>query len=121
MNRQQEDLAAQSDALQRAARDAVARRDSKIDADTLVQLASARQRALAQKKTYYRDWTGWVGFTGTCATLLLLLLWPAPNEQATTELLSASDWLLYEEMDVEMVEDMEFYQWLAEELNGHSS
>ncbi|WP_226647921.1 hypothetical protein [Microbulbifer variabilis] len=121
MKRRQEDLVMQCGALQRAARGAVARRDSKIDADTLSQLATARQRALAQKKTYYRDWTGWVGFTGACATLLVLLLWPAPNEQAATELLSASEWLLYEEMDVEMVEDMEFYQWLAEEMNGHSS
>ncbi|WP_444904288.1 hypothetical protein ACJJIU_04190 [Microbulbifer sp. CnH-101-E] len=121
MNSRQENPVVQSDSLKKAAQHAVVRRERDIDTETLSRLAAARQRAVVAKKSYYRDSPGWLVFTGACASLLLLLFWPVSSEQAATELLSATDWYLYEEMDVEMVEDMEFYQWLADELNGQSS
>ncbi|MFA0810620.1 hypothetical protein [Microbulbifer epialgicus] len=106
-----------------AVRVAVARREDGIDGETLSQLRRARSAALQQSvMPPDRSRHSWLlGLGGACAALLVLLLWPGSGDTGREELLTVGDWLLYEEVDVEMIEDMEFYQWLAEELDGRSS
>ncbi|BBM02688.1 hypothetical protein [Microbulbifer sp. GL-2] len=112
---------AQDRQLVKAARAAVKRREEGIDRETLSRLGRARTAALGQLGSSALSAYRWLGLGAACAALVVLLLWPGAEDTPGEEPFIASDWLLYEEMDVEMIEDMEFYQWLAEELDGHSS
>ncbi|WHI50015.1 hypothetical protein P3339_16375 [Microbulbifer sp. MLAF003] len=108
--------------LVKAARVAVTRREEEIDGETLSRLRRARADALKQSKTRSISGYHWLWLSGACTVLVVALLWSGTdNSPGKIEPFIAGDWLLYEEVDVEMIEDMEFYQWLAEELDGHSS
>ncbi|WP_444957150.1 hypothetical protein [Microbulbifer sp. ZKSA002] len=111
-----------------AASAAVIRRERSLDTETLAELRRIRSAAQEQnnKKRYFSLNTLYPYLPVTAASaavLFLALWWPSSviNNESRTELLVSGDWLLDEDMDIEMIEDMEFYQWLAEELDGHSS
>jgi len=121
MNQLDQPAEAKDRQLVKAVRAAVNRREEGMDGETLSQLGRARTLALGQLESSALSAYHWLGLGTACAALMVLLLWPGAVDTPREEPVIASDWLLYEEMDVEMIEDMEFYQWLAEELDGHSS
>ncbi|WP_105101455.1 hypothetical protein [Microbulbifer pacificus] len=99
-----------------AAREALARRERNLDGETLSRLRRARSRALDQRQ---RLAGLWLPLGGVCAAALALALWlpgrGGSDVAAVESTLLADVWLLDEEAELEMIEDVEFYQWLAEE------
>lgn len=110
-----------------AARASLLRRERQMDGETLSRLRRARYAALEQNKKR-SGVPVWIAAWGACAAALALALW-LPDQVSDRETIPASDgglladtWLLDEEAELEMIEDVEFYQWLAEEaLDGRSS
>ncbi|WP_299591829.1 hypothetical protein [uncultured Microbulbifer sp.] len=109
-----------------SAREAMLRRDQSLDGETLSQLRRARSAALDSKPGTGRM-TPWftAGLAGTAGVVVTLavLVWPGGDtQQAQPVDLFADAWILDEEAELELIEDVEFYQWLAEEgSDGHSS
>lgn len=103
-----------------SARAAMARRDQALDGETLSRLRRARADAVAAQGHGRRLWLP-AGGAVAVAVLVAALLW-SPQPQPEDELFAASAWLLDDEMEIEVIEDIEFYQWLAdEELVGEAS
>ncbi|AWF80623.1 hypothetical protein BTJ40_07255 [Microbulbifer sp. A4B17] len=107
---------------------AVVRRERSLDTETLDELRRIRAEVQDRKnsrRTYlFSSLFPYFSVAAGSAAILFFVLWwpnPAVNIDSRTELMVSGDWLLEEDMDIEMIEDMEFYQWLAEELDGHSS
>lgn len=93
-----------------------------LDAATLSRLNRARQAALEELAQPNRGWQQWMPATGLAAVVLLAVFafrGPAELDVINT---SATDLeILLSEENIEMLEDLEFYSWLAtQELAGDS-
>ncbi|MCX2784320.1 hypothetical protein OQJ46_15100 [Microbulbifer thermotolerans] len=102
-----------------AAREVMARRDRELDGETLASLRCARARALEAQRVRAPEWLP--AGAAVAAAVVVALLWTrAPEPEA--ELFAGGEWLLEDGMEIELMEEMDFYQWLAEEaLDDHSS
>ncbi len=100
-----------------AARAALAQREQSLDGETLSRLRRARSQALDARK---RPGAAlWLPLSGACAAALVLALW-LPGQGGSDKVkiedsLLADTWLLDADAELEMIEDVEFYQGLAEE------
>ncbi|MCQ3829440.1 hypothetical protein HXX02_08270 [Microbulbifer elongatus] len=107
------------------ARKAMAQRDEALDGETRSRLRRARSAALEEAANAGSAAGRWlpVGVAGVAATVVVALLVGRGEVPQSAEVaLLADAWLLEEDAELEMIEDVEFYQWLAEEaLDGHSS
>lgn len=107
------------------AREAMARRDERLDGETRSQLRRARAAALGETAGPRALANLWLpaGLVGAAAMLTVALLVGQGERPQQDEVdLLADTWILDEDAELEMIEDVEFYQWLAEEaLDGHSS
>ena len=107
------------------AREAMARRDESLDGETLSRLRRARSAALDESAGRHSLANLWLpaGLASAAAVVAVALLvgqGEAPHREEVD--LLADAWILDEEAELEMIEDVEFYQWLAEEaLDGHST
>lgn len=97
--------------LVQAAREAMARRDRSLDRETLSRLRHARAKALERQGASVSLWLP-VGAALT-AVLMIALLWPR-HSQPEMPLIAGGEWLLDDGMEIELMENMEFYRWLAE-------
>lgn len=93
-----------------------------LDAATLSRLNRSRQAALAELERPGRAWLQWMPATGLAAAVLVaVIMIGGPGE---TDVISApaSDFeILISEESIEMLEDLEFYSWLAtQELESES-
>ena len=100
------------DGLGRQLRDS----EASVDELTAARLQSARHRALdtgAQRVT--RDRFGWTlgGFATAAIAVLAVVLWTG-DETPAPELFGA-DLDMLAEGDLQLIEDLEFYDWLPEE------
>jgi hypothetical protein len=103
------------------AKSALHRSDQSLDGETLSRLRRARAAAMQQQDKSGRVWLP-LGSAVTAA-LVIALVWPHTEIQApATEVLALEQWLLEADAELEMIEEVDFYQWLAEEeLSAHSS
>ena len=85
-----------------------------LDAATLSTLNQSRQRALAEAHARPTQWLRWVPAAGMAAASLLVVMMilpdpasiqPVPAEVADMEILLGED-------SIEMLEDLEFYEWI---------
>jgi hypothetical protein len=86
-----------------------------LDAATLSRLNRGRQRALAELGGVRRHgaWLRWLPATGVAAAALLaVMLTVDPGTAVPDDPVSASDFGMLLEDDLEMIEDLEFYSWL---------
>ena len=110
-----------------AARASMMRTEQQLDGEILSRLRRARHAALEQSSGRPVI-SRWVAVSGACAAALALALW-LPGQVSDRGAIPESDgaliadaWLLDEEAELDMIEEVEFYQWLAEEaLDGRSS
>ncbi len=108
--------------LQDAVRDALDARARDLDGATLSRLRQARAHAVAQaaRPAPWRH-PGWLGALGLAgAALLAVLLWPTPGHLPAE---ASDDEVLLEiatlDVDLELVEEPEFFEWLGEQpLDG---
>jgi len=86
----------------------------KLDGATLSTLNQSRQRALAEAHARPTQWLRWVPAAGMAAASLLVVMMilpdpanirPVPAEVADMEILLGED-------SIEMLEDLEFYEWI---------
>ena len=80
-------------------------------------LKAARRKALdAVDHGYFRHRLGWSagGFATAAVAVLAVVLWTG-NGGGPVPSLSADDWELLAEGDLQLIEDLEFYDWLPEE------
>lgn len=93
-------------------------RDSESDIDelTAARLQAARRRALeTADKRHLRQRLGWSagGFATAAVVIMAVMLW---NTAQTPEpVLFGDDWDILAEGDLQLIEDLEFYDWLPEE------
>lgn len=100
------------DGLGRQLRDS----EASVDELTAVRLQSARRRALdADGRRVTRDRFGWTlgGFATAAVAVLAVVLWTG-GETPAPELFGA-DMDMLAEGDLQLIEDLEFYDWLPEE------
>jgi len=93
-------------------------RDSEASVDelTAARLQAARRRALdTGGRRVTRDRFGWTlgGFATAAVAVLAVVLWTG-NETPAPELFGA-DMEMLAEGDLQLIEDLEFYDWLPEE------
>nr|WP_010133036.1 hypothetical protein [Microbulbifer agarilyticus] len=127
-SRDREDASAHNDAeLAAGARAALERREQSLDGETLSRLRRARSAAIdGAAGTSRPGWMLWLptGLASAAAVLTVALLFGLEPSGAPAEPVDmlADTWILNEDAELDMIEDVEFYQWLAEEaLDGHSS
>ena len=90
--------------------------EGELDELTLARLGAARRKALATaRQTPRRHRLGWTagGFATAAVAVLAVVLWnggqsPAPD-------LFGEDWEMLAEGDLQLIEELEFYDWLPEE------
>lgn len=93
-----------------------------LDAATLSRLNRGRQAALEELATPKRAWVQWMPATGLAAAVLLAVVTFRGSGEIEVINAPASDLeILLSEESIEMLEDLEFYTWLAtQELEGDS-
>ncbi|MBY6213156.1 hypothetical protein KUV95_16515 [Microbulbifer agarilyticus] len=126
--REREKTSEHNDAeLAAGARAAMERREQSLDGETLSRLRRARSAALdGASDTSRPGWMLWLptGLAGAAAVLTVALFVGPERSSSQGEPVDmlADAWILNEDAELDMIEDVEFYQWLAEEaLDGHSS
>ena len=91
-----------------------------LDAATLSRLNRGRQAAIEASRRTDRLWLRWLPATGLAAAVLLAVF--AMRGPADLDIITApaSDFeILLSEESIEMLEDLEFYSWLAtQDLSG---
>ncbi|MEX2122740.1 MAG: hypothetical protein WD795_02525 [Woeseia sp.] len=87
-----------------------------LDAETLSRLNRSRHNALAELKSGSTDlrWLRWTPAAAVAAAAVAaVVVWRAPDlDQLPSDVASDFEMLLAEE-ELEMLEDLEFYRWLA--------
>ena len=114
MNRTDEQLA-------RQAKEAFDESVDKLDAATLSRLNRGRQAALAEAAHHTgRYWLRWMPATGAAAAVLLLIFsLRGPGDVGAISAPATDIDILLGEESIEMIEDLEFYSWLAtQEFEG---
>ena len=101
--------------------EALDQQTEQIDYRTQLHLQKAREQALAEldKKPAKKAARGWLWLTAVPAALAVVMLLPLGQKSPATmpeQLVLLQDVeLLTAGADLEMLEDIEFYQWLAEQ------
>lgn len=87
----------------------------RLDAATLSRLNRSRQAALAAAKHPGAQWSRWMPVTaGAVATVLVaVMVMRGPGSDDVFEQSAADFELLLSEESIEMLEELEFYTWLA--------
>jgi len=94
-----------------------------LSRDTQHRLRAAREKALAQEdKAFWNNFLSWKWLSGAGAGVALasvIAFMIVPNLSSNTDSLSPFDdlELLTAEVDMDLVDALEFYQWLDESLN----
>lgn len=94
-------------------------RDSEDELDelTAARLRAARQLALesvGQSRDRYRYFLPAGGFAAASVAILAVMLWSGDRGMPVPAL-TADDWEMIAEGDLQLIEDFEFYDWLPEE------
>lgn len=108
------------------AKTALDQKTEALSSDTQHRLRLAREQALKQAvKESWTHWLSWRWLSGVGAGVALasvIAFMIVPNVQTTPNSLSPLDDLdlLTAEVDMDLVDDLEFYQWLDESLSDGS-
>ena len=85
-----------------------------LDAATLSRLNRARQAALEELAQPNRSWQQWMPATGLAAVVLLAVFaFRGPAEIDVINAPATDLEILLSEENIEMLEELEFYSWLA--------
>ena len=113
--------------FEKRAREVLEESTAKLDGRTLSRLTQARHAALRQKPAQHR-WRGWVPVGAAAAAgVLAVMVWTGPvNDPGTTLNASANGGSAFEDIDlladapdfVGEADDVEFYEWAADELES---
>lgn len=108
--------------IERRAQDLFDESVERLDAATLSRLNRGRQAALAEASRTGWQWTRWMPATGMAAAILLaVIVMRGPGGADVIEAPAADFDILLGEASVEMLEELEFYSWLAtQELDAGS-
>ena len=90
--------------------------ETQLDELTVARLQAARRQAVEQATTVTRrERTGWAlgGFATAAVAVLAIVLWQGGSLHAPE--LQGDDWDLLVEGDLQLIEDLDFYDWLPEE------
>ncbi|MDX1698234.1 MAG: hypothetical protein R3308_08095, partial [Thiohalobacterales bacterium] len=93
-------------------------RDSESDLDelTVARLHAARRRALElvgrRRRNRYLGW-GTGGIAMAAMMVLTVVLWT--NGRTPAPVMFGDDWDMLAEVELQLIEDLEFYDWLPEE------
>ncbi len=91
----------------------------RLDAATLSRLNRDRQAALAEASRTGWHWSGWMPATGMAAAVLLaVIVMRGPGGADVIEAPAADFDILLGEASIEMLEELEFYSWLASQELG---
>jgi len=106
--------------LTQEAKEAFDRSVDGLDAATLSRLNRGRQAALAEVDRPGREWLRWMPATGIAAAVLLAVITlQGPGEMDVISAPATDLEILLSEESIEMLEELEFYSWLAtQELEG---
>ena len=93
-----------------------------LDAETLSRLNRGRQRALQELNGRSQSWLRWMPATGLAAAALLAVVMFTGPGNVDVIAAPASDFeIVMSEEDIDMLEELEFYSWLAtQELEDDS-
>jgi type VI protein secretion system component VasF len=112
--------------LEKARRTLLATED-RLDADTLSRLRDARVRAVeasgARARGFFRipNWARAGAFATVVAAVMVFMIWvDDPKQDLSVKSLDEFEMVLYAD-NMDIYEDMDFYEWLAGEGNGGSS
>lgn len=86
----------------------------KLDAATLSTLNQSRHRALAELHARPTQWLRWVpaAATATVALLVVMVMLPDPANNQALPAKAVDMEILLGEDSIEMLEDLEFYEWI---------
>ena len=106
--------------LTRKAKDAFDASVDSLDAATLSRLNRGRQAALAESARPITQWLRWMPATGIAAAVLMaVIMLRGPGDIDVISAPATDLEILLSEESIEMLEDLEFYSWLAtQELDG---
>jgi hypothetical protein len=100
--------------LTRKAKEAFDASVDSLDAATLSRLNRGRQAALAAATRPNHQWLRWMPATGVAAAVLVALMTLRGPGDIDVISAPATDFeILLSEESIEMLEDLEFYSWLA--------
>jgi hypothetical protein len=91
-----------------------------LDAGTLSRLNRGRQAALAELESPTKAWIRWAPAPGLAAAVLMaVVMFRGPGDVDVISAPASDFEMLLSEESIEMLEDLEFYSWLAtQELEG---
>jgi len=93
-------------------------RDSEdtVDELTTARLRAARRQALdAGGKRVTRDRAGWAlgGFASAAVAVIAIMMWQQGDEPLQD--MFGEEWEMLAESDLQLIKELEFYEWLPEE------
>jgi len=99
-----------------------------LDAMTQSKLTQARYKALAHTETKRFNLGQWFTGIASLAVMALLVITVMPTlqtldnkQQANLQLATEPEWVLVSDMDeIELYQDLEFYQWLDDNAGSNS-
>ncbi len=92
-----------------------------LDAETLSRLNRGRQKALQELNGHSPRWLQWMPATGlAAAALIAAVMFTGPGDVDVIAAPASDFEIVMSEEDIDMLEELEFYSWLAtQELEGN--
>jgi type VI protein secretion system component VasF len=109
------------------ARQSLLAAEDRLDANTLSRLRNARARAVEaagqRERGFFRipSWMRAGAFATAVAAVMVFMIWvDTPRQELSVKSLDEFEIVLYAD-NLDIYEDMDFYEWLAGDGNGGSS
>jgi hypothetical protein len=116
-----------SDEFEKRTRALLEESAAKLDGRTLSRLTQARHAALSRREDLRPWWRTWVPVgAAAAATVLGVMVWTGPGMDRGTQIAGSGGTTAFEDIDllvdapefVADVDDMEFYEWAAGEIDS---
>lgn len=116
-----------SDEFEKRTRALLDESTAKLDGRTLSRLTQARHAALARRETPRQRWRAWVPAGAAAAAAVLgVIFWTGPGMETGSQIASTGSASAFEDIEllvdapdfVSDVDDMEFYEWAAGEIES---
>lgn len=105
----------ENDKLENTIRNTLDENTDNIDAATLSRIRQVRARAVERANKKYFNWFGLAGGAVATVSVMLFAVMLLLNNDSAIQPIPAEDMEMISALDeMELYEDLEFYQWLAE-------